>query len=156
MINFHIPGFGDLTIHHLVLDYNGTIAVDGKVVQGVREILTQLSQHLTIHVVTANTFGDVEEQLKGVPCKLSLLLPKNQDLEKEKLVESLNPATVISIGNGRNDARMLQRAVIGIAVIQKEGAAGEALRHADVVCTDILSALELVTHPLRLTATLRN
>jgi P-type E1-E2 ATPase len=156
MLTFQIPGFQDLTIRHLVLDYNGTVAVDGKLVPGVKEILTELSHHVRIHVVTANTFGDVEEQLKGVPCQLSLLPPKNQDVEKEQLVESLNPATVISIGNGRNDARMLQRAAIGIVVIQKEGAAGEALRHADVVCTDIVSALELITHPLRLTATLRN
>ena len=27
MINVHIPGFGDLELTHLVLDYNGTIAV---------------------------------------------------------------------------------------------------------------------------------
>ncbi len=156
MLAFNIPGFGDLTIHHLVLDYNGTIAVDGKLLPGVKDMLTQISQHMQVHIVTANTFGDVKEQLKSIPCKLTLLSASSQDIEKEKLVESLNPSSVISIGNGRNDARMLQRAAIGIAVIQREGAAGEALRTADIVCSEILFALELITHPLRLKATLRN
>jgi soluble P-type ATPase len=156
MTSISIPGFGNFSIHHLVLDFNGTIAIDGKLIEGVKETLIQLSQDLKMHIVTANTFGKVEDELKGIPCELVLLPSSNQDIEKEKLVEQLNASTVISIGNGRNDARMLKRAAIGIAVIQKEGTASETLQAANVVCPDILSALELITHPLRLTATLRN
>jgi soluble P-type ATPase len=29
MQSTQIPGFGELTLEHLVLDYNGTLAVDG-------------------------------------------------------------------------------------------------------------------------------
>ena len=47
-------------------------------------------------------------------------------------------------------------AALGLAVIQREGAAAETLNAADVVCGDILSALELLTNPLRLVATLRS
>jgi len=39
--------------------------------------------------------------------------------------------------------------------MQEEGAATPSLLAADVVCRDIVSALELLLHPLRLTATLR-
>ncbi len=50
---------------------------------------------------------------------------------------------------------MLEKAKLGILVIQEEGAAPSTLLAADVVCTDIMSALNLLLHPLRLTATLR-
>jgi soluble P-type ATPase len=156
MITISIPGFQNLSISHLVLDFNGTIAIDGRLIAGVKDNLIALSENLKIHVVTANTFGRVEEELEGIPCELTLLPSSDQDVEKEKLIHALGPSTVVSIGNGRNDARMLKEAAIGIVVVQKEGAATEALLSADIVCPDILSALELITHPLRLTATLRN
>jgi len=40
-------------------------------------------------------------------------------------------------------------------VVGPEGAAAELVGVADVVVTDILAALDLLLHPLRLTATLR-
>jgi hypothetical protein len=39
MIEISIPGFGNLTIEHLVLDYNGTIAFDGELIDGVKDLL---------------------------------------------------------------------------------------------------------------------
>jgi soluble P-type ATPase len=51
---------------------------------------------------------------------------------------------------------MLQAAELGIAVILREGAAVETLTAADIVCRGIVPALELLSHPLRLTATLRS
>jgi soluble P-type ATPase len=51
---------------------------------------------------------------------------------------------------------MLKEAVLGIAVVLGEGAFGQTLLAADVVCTSILDALALLEHPLRLTATLRS
>jgi soluble P-type ATPase len=40
-------------------------------------------------------------------------------------------------------------------VIQKEGASARALMNADIVCNSIVDALELLTNPLRIVATLR-
>jgi soluble P-type ATPase len=62
----------------------------------------------------------------------------------------------VAVGNGRNDRLMLQESALGIAVILNEGAAMQTLLCADVVCTDIVAALQLLIHPLRLTATLRS
>ncbi|HKJ46485.1 MAG TPA: hypothetical protein VJ991_11715, partial [Balneolales bacterium] len=59
-------------------------------------------------------------------------------------------------GNGRNDRLMLDEAAVGIAVIQKEGASFQSLQAADVICTNIIDALELLVYPKRLTATLRS
>jgi soluble P-type ATPase len=50
---------------------------------------------------------------------------------------------------------MLAASALGVAVLLEEGASSLSLSAADVVCRDILSALDLLTHPLRLTATLR-
>jgi soluble P-type ATPase len=68
----------------------------------------------------------------------------------------LGSEKVIAIGNGRNDMPMMEIAGLAIAVIGPEGAAGEMLRIADAVVRDIHDALDLVTHPLRLKATLRD
>jgi soluble P-type ATPase len=67
-----------------------------------------------------------------------------------------DPQTVVAIGNGRNDWLMLREAALGIAVIQREGAASKAIRSADIVMTDIHAAFELLLKSQRLIATLRN
>jgi soluble P-type ATPase len=157
MIALNIPGFNEnLIIEYLVLDFNGTLAKDGKLISGVKEVLTDLAEKVAIHVLTGNTFGTVEEELKDVPCKVIALPSANLGKEKEKYLQQLNPQSVISIGNGRNDRLIIQASAIGIIVIQQEGASSEALMAADVICPDIFSALELLNHPLRLIATLRN
>jgi soluble P-type ATPase len=50
---------------------------------------------------------------------------------------------------------MLKEAALGIVVILKEGAATDTVASADIVCTDIVSALELLQNQSRLIATLR-
>lgn len=155
MIEIEIPGGDALRLRHLVLDYNGTLAVDGALLAGVAERLRALAGGLEIHVVTADTFGRAREGLAGLPARLSILPPGGQDAAKERFVEELGPEGVAAVGNGRNDARMLARAALGIAVVLGEGAAAEALAAADVVAAGIPSALDLLLHPRRLTATLR-
>ena len=156
MIAVHIPGNGEtLEIRHLVLDFNGTLAVDGVMLPGVRELLLALAGLLQVHIVTAGTFGGVEEQVRGIPCVLKVLDGADQAGQKGRYVDELGAGQTACVGNGRNDRIMLEKAKLGILVIQQEGAAAESLLAADVVCTDILAALQLLLHPLRLTATLR-
>jgi soluble P-type ATPase len=155
MVSIQIPDFGALTLDHLVLDYNGTLAVDGLLIPGVKDALNTLAAKVTIHVVTADTFGKAADGLEGVDCHLTVLDPGRQDLAKASFVEGLGADRTASIGNGRNDALMLAASALGIAVILEEGASMASLSAADIVCTDIVSALELLMHPLRLTATLR-
>jgi soluble P-type ATPase len=156
MIEISIPGYRDLEIQHLVLDYNGTLACDGEIIGGVKESLEALSKDLQIHVVTADTFGKAGSRLEDYPCQLVVLPIENQDEAKLEYVRRLGLDITACMGNGRNDRRMLKASTLGIAVILGEGAATETLLSADVVCTDILSALGLLTNPLRLVATLRS
>jgi hypothetical protein len=37
MLSIAIPGFKNLSLAHLVLDFNGTLAVDGNLITGVSE-----------------------------------------------------------------------------------------------------------------------
>ncbi len=71
-------------------------------------------------------------------------------------VDKLGADRSVCIGNGRNDVMMLKKAGLGIAVMQDEGAATSAVLSADVVVTDILFALDLISNEMRLTATLRS
>jgi len=151
-----IPGLGRLRLYHLVLDYNGTIALDGQLIQGVRERLVALAREFKIHVITADTFGGVKERLSDIPCRIHILEAEAQDIGKMEYVYRLGANRTVCIGNGRNDVMMLEKAALGIAVIQDEGAAVGAILAADVIAPNILSALDLIANPLRLTATLRS
>ncbi len=156
MIEIKIPGYKTLQIEHLVLDYNGTLACDGQLIDGVSEALSRLAGQVSVHVVTADTFGLAGPQLTGLPCDLTILPSGGQAEAKRTFVQACGAGHTASIGNGRNDRLMLQEAALGIAVILGEGAAAETIAAADVVCLDIVSALELLLHPLRLQATLRS
>jgi len=156
MIEINIPGNKILQLEHLVLDYNGTIAFDGALIDGVKESLAELSQMLTVHVITADTFGSVKKALEDIDCKLVVIPLEHQDAAKLEYIKNLGREQTVSMGNGVNDRLMLKASALGVAVIQGEGAAFETIASADVVCTDILSALSLLIHPLRLIATLRS
>jgi soluble P-type ATPase len=155
MRTISIPGGATLAIEYLVLDYNGTLAVDGALRPGVLARLNALAEEIQVHVVTADTFGMARSALEGAPCVLSILPPGGQDAAKLAYVQDLGPERTAAIGNGRNDRLMLEAAALGVAVMEGEGVATAALLAADVVAPGILPALDLLLNPLRLIATLR-
>ena len=155
MLDINIPGAQPLRLSHLILDYNGTLACDGSILPGVAERLKILAEHLEIHIVTADTFGSVRTQVAHLPVQLAVIPPEKQAQAKAAYIEKLGLANSVAIGNGRNDALMLQQAALGIAVMQTEGAATAALLAAEIVTPGIIDALDLLLHPDRLKATLR-
>jgi len=155
MLEIAIPGAGPLRLEHLVLDFNGTLAIDGGLLAGVEGRLTTLAGRLRVHVVTADTFGRVREAIGDLPCTLFVLPPGDQAAAKRDYVERLGASSVACIGNGRNDRSMVAAAALGIAVVQAEGAATDTVTAADVIAPTVQDALDLLLHPLRLAATLR-
>lgn len=155
MIQIEIPGWKSLHLEHVVLDYNGTLAFDGCIKQGVYELLEQLSHVMDVHVITADTFGSARASLEGAGVEFIEISGTDVDKQKLAYVEKLGSEACVCIGNGRNDCLMLKQATLGIAVVQEEGASLEAVLAADVVICRILDALELLLNPLRLVATLR-
>lgn len=155
MIELNIPGKGVILLEHLVSDVNGTLALDGQLIDGVARGLGALRDRLAVHLLTADTFG----RQVGIDRQLGLqavrIPPGGEAEAKADYVRRLGAASVVSIGQGANDAAMLREAGLGICVLSPEGLAVEALTAADVVAPNILEALSLLEHPLRLVASLR-
>ena len=156
MIDIRIPGFGQVALEHLVLDFNGTLACDGVLSDGVRALLVRLSRDLEIHVVTADTHGNAAAACKGLPCRLVVLPEGDQDVSKRDYVRMLGTGRTACIGNGRNDRLMVREAAIGVCVIGEEGASAGTAAAAHVVCRGAGGALSLLVHTRRLVATLRS
>lgn len=155
-VEINIPGRGLLHLEHIVLDFNGTMAVDGRLIPGVEEKLNRLAELLTVHVLTADTFGTSREACRMIKCQVHVLPDNDRGGEaKEKFVSELGADKVVAVGNGMNDVLMLKKAALGIVVLGREGTATAALTAADVVVTDINYGLEMLLQPLRLKATLR-
>lgn len=155
MITFDIPGGEVLRLKHLVLDYNGTIAEDGSLFDVVKHKIALLHPDLSIHIVTADTFGSVQKEMENLPVEVVIIPRENQGLVKQEFVEGLGPEQVVSIGNGANDAEMLEASALGILVVNSEGASVRSLLKADVLCNNIRDAMNLLIMPGRLIATLR-
>lgn len=158
MLTIDIPGSIPLNLRHLVLDYNGTLAEDGELLSGVEGKLRALSGHLQIHIITADTHGTVGKKLAGLQAEISIRIlgTKQQDEQKFQFIRDLGAISVVAMGNGRNDVKMLEAAGLGVAILQREGCAAAVLTAARIVCTDIRDGLDLLLHPDRLRATLRN
>jgi len=128
----------------------------GPLLQGVESALHELSRSLRIHILTGDTFGLARTALIKTPWDPIILPTEDQAGEKLRYVEKLGGERCVAIGNGRNDRLMLKAAALGIAVMQQEGAAVEAVLAADVVVPDIGAAFGLLLQTRRLIATLRS
>jgi P-type E1-E2 ATPase len=155
VIEINIPGRGNLQLLHLVTDVNGTLAVDGQLIEGVAQRIEALKDRLTIHLLTADTHGKqaiMDRQLGLIAVRIQ---PGNESEQKADYVRRLGAESVVALGQGANDAGMLKEAALGICVLSIEGTAGETLLSADLVTPDINTALDLLEKLLRIVASLR-
>jgi P-type E1-E2 ATPase len=150
-----IPNYKTIKLIHIVLDYNGTIAKDGILKDEVKIILPKLTTRFKVHVITADTFGSVNRELKGFDVCVKTLKSDNHTLEKANYVQSLNATNCAAIGNGNNDMQMIELAEIGISIIGDEGCSTKSMMKSDLICKSINDALELFLNTKRLIATLR-
>ena len=154
MLTVQIPGREERNLSHLILDYNGTIALDGSLIEAIRPRLEQLATQMEIHVITADTHGTAAAACEGLPLKV-LSFPTVQVGEiKAQEVRKL-AGGVACIGNGFNDIAMSKVCDLSVCVIGREGCCGALISHCDVVVTSIEDALDLFIHTDRLRATLR-
>ena len=151
-----IPGRETVQIKNVIFDYNGTIAIDGKLIGGVAQAINELSSDFDFHVITADTFGSVNNQLKALNCKFIIVPEENQDIIKLNHLLKLGKEITLCVGNGRNDKLILKESVVGIAVLQEEGTCTETLMASDIICKSIMDVFEFLKKPDRLKSTLRN
>ena len=155
MLTLPRPGLAPFELHHLVLDFNGTIALRGLLIEGVARRCQVLAEHLQLHCVTGDTFGTARRALEGIPLHLHILPGSGQSIAKRDYITRLEGG-VCAIGNGWNDRLMLAEADLGLAVLMQEGAAGATLAAAHGVFTSILDALDALLVPERMAALLRD
>ena len=150
-----IPNDKIIEITDIVCDYNGTIAKDGIVLPGIKELFSSLGREYSLHVITADTFGSVKKQLEGYGASIKILSGKDHTKEKADFIRSLGAGNCAALGNGNNDSAMLEQAAVGIAVLGDEGCSRDALINSDIVVKGSLEGLMLFVEPKRLIATLR-
>jgi P-type E1-E2 ATPase len=156
VIEAEIPGRGTLRLGQLVLDLNGTIALDGELLPHVAERVAALRGDVEIRIASADTFG----RLDAIASELGVTAARlrageGEAAQKAAIVRALGADGVVAIGNGANDEAMLREAALGIAVLGREGLAVAALHAADLVVPSIADALDLLLKPRRLRASLR-
>ncbi len=144
-----------MQLQHLVCDVNGTLAVDGQLLDGVKPRLSTLRDRLTLHLLTADTHGKQDTLDRQLGITAVRIQPGNEAEQKENYINKLGAGTCVAVGQGANDARMLQAAALGICVLSPEGTAVETLVGADLVVANIFEALDLLEKPIRIVATLR-
>jgi hypothetical protein len=66
-ISVVIPGLGRRKIVSLLSNYTGMLSLYGKLSRGAEDSLLELSRKVDIHILTADTFGRAEAQLRHLP-----------------------------------------------------------------------------------------
>jgi len=154
MLTVKIPGREEMILSHLILDYNGTIAEDGRIIEGIAPRLEALKKDLEICVITADTHGTAAKRCEGLPLEVRAFPTTEVGEIKASEVRKLTGG-VVTIGNGFNDIGMSDAADLSICVIGREGCCGALIAHCDVIVTSIHDALDLLLKTDRLRATLR-
>lgn len=155
MLIYEIPGRDNIEVQNIVFDYNGTIAVDGKLIDGVEGLINKLAEDVNIYILTADTYGTVEKECMGINGKILTFPKENAGKSKKEIVKSLGGNT-ICLGNGYNDIPMFEQAALSIAIIEGEGASGKLLAKADIVVRSIFEALTILLNKNMIKATLRS
>ena len=155
MIVIEIPGREPLRIDHVVLDYNGTVAADGMLLEGVGERINRLKEQVCVYVLTADTYGTVTRQCEPLGVTVRTFPREGAAGCKEEIVKGLEGG-VACLGNGFNDIQMFDAAQLSIAVREQEGMCAALLGHASVLVNSIQDGLDLLLKPDRLRATLRS
>ena len=156
MISVSVPGWGDLDIEYLVVDYNGTCAFDGKIKENVKEMLDKISRYIKVFIITSDTYGNIDTEGNTIGFSIIKVGKEGSGAEKAKIIRELGPDKIVAIGNGSNDVLMLKEAALGIGVIGEEGCSKDILREADFVVKNVTDALSSLLHPERIVATLRD
>lgn len=90
MLNIVIPSRGVISLEYMVLDVNGTIALDGQIIPGVDERLDKLGELLGLWLVSADTQGTLASLAAGLQVHTRLLQPGGEAAQKAALVEELD------------------------------------------------------------------
>jgi soluble P-type ATPase len=154
MISILRPGLESLEIDFILVDFDGTLASDGRIHPKAKDKLNLLAKRTTIYILAKGEKERVEEVLRKVKAEVVYVPEGEASPAKRDLLHRLGEGRSVAIGNGAEDASMIEGAGLGICILCKEGTAGSTLAKADLVFTSILDALDFLLKPLRQKGTL--
>ena len=154
MISIQRPGMEDLDIHFVLIDFEGTLAMDGRVHPKAKDKVNLLSKRASIYILTKSNREKVEETLRKMKAEILYVAEGDSSQQKLNVLQRLGPHQTAVIGNGLDDGQIMEQAGLGMCVIGKEGSSAEAMAKADLVVTHVLDALDFLLKPLRQRATL--
>ena len=152
-ISFDIPGKGHYSIENIVFDLNGTLGVDGELRSTTFELLSRLSERVHAYILTADTHNSAS--LLQEHFQVIVLSGTDTTFAKRDFIKEIGRDHTAAVGNGANDAAMLEESLLGIAVVEEEGCSAKILGKADILIRNIDDAIKLFLNPRRLKATLR-
>ena len=145
-----VPNYGIVEFKSVLFDLNGTLGASGKVPGDVKRLLKKLADRYTVVVLSADTFGTLEEEFEGLPVRIERV-----SSGKEKAAIAGGYAPYAAVGNGNNDIAMMESAELSFCVVGEEGAAVDAMLAADILVKDVRDAIEMLLNEKKLIATLR-
>jgi soluble P-type ATPase len=154
MISIQRPGMESLELHFVLIDFEGTLAMDGRIHPKAKDKVNLLSKRVTVYILTKSSKEKVEETLKKMKAEILYMTEGDSSQQKLDVLQRLGPHQTAVIGNGFDDVQIMEQAGLGMCVIGKEGSSAEAMAKADLVVTNVLDALDFLLKPLRQKATL--
>lgn len=155
MITILRPGHEPLEIDSILIDFEGTLALDGRIHPKVKDKLNLLAKRSRIYILTEEKKEKVEEGLRKVKAEIIYLSEGQASQEKLRCLNEVGAGRTVAIGNGLDDGEVLEKAALGLAVLSREGTAASTLIKADLLFPAILDALDFLLKPLRQKATLK-
>jgi len=153
-MEYSIPWYKKpLILDTLILDLNGTISVDGKLIVWVENKIDSLKKSWRTILLCS---GDTQWTADTIAKKIGAVLYHCKDQhDKEKILKKNKAKHSVAIGNGNIDVKLMKKCELSIAVIQAEWCSRKAIESSDIVCTNIVDALDILLLPKRLIATMR-
>ncbi len=155
MPKYSIYSMGTVDLKYIVSDLNGTLALDGDIIEGVAERFQALDKlGFEIFVITGDIHGNAEKLFEHYRCKTHVVditeKHEKQDIQKFNFINQLGAKNVFALGNGANDALMLESAAVGVLIAGQEGGSTLALQKSNIVINSINDALDLLLNPKRI------
>ncbi len=154
MILIQRPGQESIEIDYILIDFEGTLALDGRVHPKAKDKINLLSKRTKIYIFAKGEKEKIEETLRRVKAELFFLKEEDSSSKKLDLLLNLGAPRAVVIGNGLDDVPLMEEAGLSMVIIGKEGTSGKLIQTADLVFTNIVDALDFLLKPLRQKATL--
>jgi soluble P-type ATPase len=149
MIHLQRPGQDPLEIEFIMLNFEGTLATDGRVHPKAKDKLNLLSKRTRIFIFTTGEKESVSAVLRNVKAEVVYLREGDASRGKHDLLQQLEPHRAVAIGSGVSDIEMIQNSAFGIGVMSREGTLSEVIDKADLVFMTVVDALDFLLKPLR-------